>query len=67
MISLLNYLRYRQGVSEVFQGYEEAAGNEAGQAGYDNLASSSNDTYRQAPFNPNAGYQQANYWTINTD
>jgi hypothetical protein len=62
MVCLLNYLRYRQGVSEVFQGYEEA--NAEGQAGYDNLASSADDTYRQAPFNnsnPNAGYQQSNY------
>ena len=64
MICLLNFLRYRQGVSEVFQGYEEAnAATGPGMAGYDNL-SSSNDTYRQAPFNnvnPNAGYQQTNY------
>jgi hypothetical protein len=64
MVCLLNYLRYRQGVSEVFQGYEEANANvEGGQAGYDNLASST-DAYGQAPFNnanPNAGYQQSNY------
>jgi hypothetical protein len=72
MICLLNFLRYRQGVSEVFQGYEDANQSmEQGgmNNGYDNFGAGSasmNDTssYKQAPFNnnnPNMGYQQSNY------
>lgn len=51
MIALLNFLRYRQGVSDVFtDGYEDP-----------NQGPVPNDPYRQAPFNnnfnSNTGYQ----------
>lgn len=59
MLCLLNFLRYRQGVSNVFNENYEDPNQEiaSGQAGQEN--------YRQAPFNnnlnSNAGYQQNNY------
>lgn len=52
MICLLNFLRYRQGVSNVFnEGYEDP-----------NLGANPNEQYTQAPFtnnnfNTNSGYQ----------
>lgn len=57
MICLLNYLRYRQGVSSIFnEGYEDPA-QQLG-VGQDNIGGG--DNYRQAPFtnNQNGGYQQ---------
>ena len=61
MLCLLNFLRYRQGVSNVFNENYEDPNQEIGSAG----AQAGQDSYRQAPFtnnlNSNAGYQQNNY------
>lgn len=59
MICLLNFLRYRQGVSTIFSsGYEDPSQN-IGPSEFDTNINDSD--YRQAPFNNNGGYQQPTY------
>ncbi len=65
-ICLLGFLRYRQGIANVFGSYEDPS-----QSNYasntETTTATSNDPYRQAPFNTNAnslnggGYQQPTY------
>lgn len=51
MICLLNFLRYRQGVSSVFnEGYEDP-----------NQSVNPNEQYRQAPFNNNVNNNSASF------
>lgn len=63
MLCLLNFLRYRQGVSNIFnENYEDPNQNfDANGAGPGQMGGGigSTDNYRQAPFNnnANAGYQ----------
>jgi hypothetical protein len=61
MICLLNYLRYKQGVSASFTGgYEDPS-----QQGYSSNLAGESSEYRQAPFVANnqntGGYQQPTY------
>jgi len=66
MICLLNYLRYRQGVSNIFNdGYEDPNQMSSG-GGQNNMAGGmAGDNYRQAPFNTGnlnqGGGYQPNY------
>lgn len=58
MLCLLNFLRYRQGVSNIFnENYEDP--NQQQFEGGQQQPGGSSDAYRQAPFNnnANAGYQ----------
>jgi hypothetical protein len=62
MITLLNFLRYRQGISTLFStDYESHMQGDELNQGAD--VSGGSDQYRQAPFNNNvnASYQQPAY------
>ena len=55
-IALINFLRYRQGIANVFGSYEDP-----NQPSYNqNSNPASNDSYRQAPFNTNSNYSNVN-------
>ncbi len=67
MITLLNFLRYRQGISTLFSSdYESHMQSDEMNQGAD-MSNGGGDTYRQAPFNNNnnmmnnSSYQQPAY------